>query len=55
MKFAYKKNIFENIASNFDWLFQRVNDSFLHVNPRSFIDIATVEGKNTIVMRDGTL
>lgn len=55
MKFAYKKNIFENITSNFDWLFQRVNDSFLHVNPRSFIDIATVEGKNTIVMRDGTL
>lgn len=55
MKFAYKRNIFESIASNFDWLFQRVNDSFLHVNPRSFIDIATVEGDNTIVMRDGTL
>lgn len=55
MKLAYKKNIFENIASNFDWLFQRVNESFLHVNPRSFIDVATTEGKNTIVMRDGTL
>ncbi|RZD19628.1 hypothetical protein [Pseudoalteromonas sp. MEBiC 03485] len=55
MKLAYKKNIFESIASNFDWLFQRVNDSFLHVNPRSFIDIVTTEGKNTLVMRDGTL
>lgn len=55
MKFAYKRNAFESIASNFDWLFQRINDSFLHVNPRSFIDIATVEGNNTIVMRDGTL
>lgn len=55
MKLAYKKNIFESIASNFDWLFQRVNDSFLHVNPRSFIDIVTTEGKHTLVMRDGTL
>lgn len=55
MKLAYKRNIFESIASNFDWLFQRVNDGILHVNPRTFIDIATTEGDNTIVMRDGTL
>ena len=55
MKQAYNRNIFENITSNFDWLFQRINDAFLHVNPRSFIDLATTEGKQTIVMRDGTL
>lgn len=55
MKHAYKRNIFESIAANFDYLFQRINESLLHVNPRSFIDVATTEGKNTVVMRDGTL
>ena len=55
MKFSYKRNFAESLAANFDMLLQKINDSFLHVNPRSFVDIATTQDRNTLVMRDGTL
>lgn len=55
MRISYQSSFAQSIASNFDYLFQRINDAFLHVNPRTFIDIASVEDDNTLVMRDGTL
>jgi intracellular multiplication protein IcmB len=55
MKFSHKRNFAESITANFDIILQKINDSFLHVNPRSFVDIATTQDRNTMVMRDGTL
>jgi intracellular multiplication protein IcmB len=55
MKFSHKRNFVESITANFDMIFQKLNDSLLHVNPRSLVDIATTQDGNTMVMRDGTL
>jgi intracellular multiplication protein IcmB len=55
MHFTHKPSMAEKIASAFDSITQRVNDSVLKVNPRSFIDILTAEDEDTLVMRDGTL
>jgi intracellular multiplication protein IcmB len=55
MKFSHKRNFAESITANFDMILQKINDSLLHVNPRSFVDIATTQDENTMVMRDGTL
>jgi intracellular multiplication protein IcmB len=55
MKFSHKRTFAESITANFDVFLQKINDSVLHVNPRSFVDIATTQDGRTIVMRDGTL
>lgn len=55
MKFSHKRNFAESITSTLDLLLQKINDSILNVNPRSYVDIATTQDRQTIVMRDGTL